>query len=84
LRDPETFGEFRLTYRAGDIVSPQVDAAEPLELELADFCHAIRERVTPRSSAALGLDVVHMTEAVDRSLGNGGAPLELEPVPAAR
>jgi predicted dehydrogenase len=84
VRDPETFGEFRLTYRAGDILSPRVDVTEPLELELADFCHVIRERVTPRSSAALGLDVVHMTEAVDRSLGNGGAPVDLEPVHAAR
>jgi len=84
LRDPETFGEFRLTYRAGDIVSPRVDATEPLELELADFCQAIRNGVAPRSSAALGLDVVQMTEAVDLSLGNGGGPLELEHVLATR
>jgi predicted dehydrogenase len=79
--DPETFGEFRLTYRAGDIVSPRVDVTEPLELELLDFCRAVREGTEPRSSAALGLDVVHMTEAVDRSLGNGGTPLALEARP---
>ena len=30
LRDPETFGEYTLTYRTGDIVSPRVDIAEPL------------------------------------------------------
>jgi predicted dehydrogenase len=78
LRDPETFGEFRLTYRAGDIVSPRVDVTEPLELELVDFCRAVRSGAEPRSSAALGLDVVQMTEAVDRSLSNGGAPLPLE------
>ena len=34
LKDPETFGEYQLTYRAGDIVSPRIDAAEPLSLEL--------------------------------------------------
>jgi len=78
LRDPETFGEFRLTYRAGDIVSPRVDVTEPLELELVDFCRAVRSGAEPRSSAALGLDVVQMTEAVDRSLSNGGGPLALE------
>jgi predicted dehydrogenase len=77
LRDPETFGEFRLTYRAGDIVSPRVDVAEPLELELADFCRAIRAGIEPLSSARLGLDVVQMTEAVDRCLAEGGAPFEL-------
>ena len=30
LPDPETFGEYRLTYRTGDIVSPHVTADEPL------------------------------------------------------
>jgi predicted dehydrogenase len=79
LRDPETFGEFRLTYRAGDIVSPHVDGREPLELELADFCRAIRSGADPRSSAALGFDVVRMTEAVDRSLENDGASFDVEP-----
>ena len=77
LRDPETFGEYRLTYRTGDIVSPRVDATEPLGLELADFCDAIRTGSEPRSSALLGLDVVRMVEAVDRSLAENGAPVEL-------
>jgi predicted dehydrogenase len=77
LRDPETFGEFRLAYRTGDIVSPRVDVTEPLQLELADFCEAIRIGKGPRSSARLGLDVVRITEAVDRSLAEGGAPVEL-------
>src|SRR3954447_13685992 len=27
---PTTYGEYRLAYRAGDVVSPKVDAAEPL------------------------------------------------------
>jgi predicted dehydrogenase len=79
LPDPESFGEFRLTYHTGDIVSPRVDVTEPLELELADFCRAIRTGDEPVSSARLGLDVVRMTEAVDRSLAQRGVPLELEP-----
>ncbi len=67
LKDPETFGEYRLTYRTGDIVSPRLEAAEPLAVEMEDFCTAIREGTTPRSSAELGLDVVRMIEAVDSS-----------------
>ena len=74
LRDPETFGEFRLTYRTGDIVSPRVEVTEPLQLELADFCDAIRTGTEPRSDMQLGLDVVRIIEAVDRSLQEGGAP----------
>ncbi|MFN0153273.1 MAG: Gfo/Idh/MocA family protein [Gaiella sp.] len=77
LKEPETFGEYRLTYRTGDIVSPRIDATEPLAVELKDFCAAIREGSTPRSSALLGLEVVRMIEAVDRSLENGGGRVEL-------
>ena len=73
LRDPETFGEYKLTYRTGDIVSPRVDIAEPLYLEMADFCAAIRGGSIPRSSVDVGLDVVRMVEAVDASLADGGA-----------
>jgi predicted dehydrogenase len=80
LRDPETFGEFRLTYRTGDILSPQVDVTEPLQLELADFCDAILSGREPRSSAQLGLDVIRIAEAVDRSLAQGGVPVTLDGV----
>ncbi|HZR91912.1 MAG TPA: Gfo/Idh/MocA family oxidoreductase [Gaiellaceae bacterium] len=78
LRDPETFGEYRLSYRTGDIVSPRVDAAEPLYLELADFCAAIIDGTTPRSSAEVGVDVVRMIEAVDASLERDSARIRVE------
>ncbi|HSC90583.1 MAG TPA: Gfo/Idh/MocA family oxidoreductase [Gaiellaceae bacterium] len=83
LPDPSNFGEYRLTYRTGDIVSPRLDAVEPLLLELRDFCSAIREGTVPRSSAELGLEVVRMIEAVDLSLASDGARVEVgagEPV----
>jgi predicted dehydrogenase len=75
--DPSTFGEYRLTYRTGDIVSPRVDPVEPLSLELADFCHCIRQGGRPRSSAQLGVDVVRVIEAVDASLEQDGAVVEV-------
>jgi len=78
LKDPETFGEYRLTYRTGDIVSPRIDAAEPLSAELRDFCEAVMSGTTPRSSAAIGLQVVQMIEAADRSHVSGGANIALE------
>jgi predicted dehydrogenase len=83
LKTPATFGEYQLSYRAGDIVSPRIDVAEPLSLELRDFCEMIASGGTPRSSAALGLDVVLTIEAVDRSEKLGGARVaieELEPL----
>jgi protoporphyrinogen oxidase/predicted dehydrogenase len=79
LPDPETFGEYRLSYRTGDIVSPRIDATEPLSLELADFARAITEGGRLASSAEVGLDVVRTVEAVDRSLVEGGAPVAIVP-----
>jgi predicted dehydrogenase/protoporphyrinogen oxidase len=77
LPAPETFGEYQLTYRTGDIVSPRIDATEPLSVELADFARAIRDQKPPLSSAQVGLDVVRTIEAVDRSLLEGGRPVPL-------
>jgi predicted dehydrogenase len=77
LRDPVTFGEHQLSYRTGDIVSPHIQVAEPLYLEMCDFANAIREGTTPRSSAVLGLEVVRVIEAVERSLSVGGRRTEV-------
>jgi predicted dehydrogenase len=75
LPDPEGFGEYRLTYRTGDIVSPRIEVAEPLAVEMADFCAAIRTGAEPRSSAEIGLDVLRMIEAVEYSSSRQGRPV---------
>jgi predicted dehydrogenase len=72
LRPPQSFGEFQLSYRTGDIVSPRVDPVEPLLRELRDFCHGVRGLCQPRSSGAIGLEVVKVIEAVEQSLASGG------------
>ena len=78
LRDPQSYGEFQLSYRTGDIVSPHVQPAEPLQLEMSDFCDAIQNGTTPRSSAELGVEVVRMVEGVDASLAAGGRRIALK------
>ena len=79
IPDPETFGEYQLSYRTGDIVSPRVEATEPLSLELADFAAAMSRRTAPLSSPEMGLDVVRTIEAVERSLTHGGVPVPVLP-----
>jgi predicted dehydrogenase len=83
IPNPETFGEYKLSYRTGDIVSPHVGAAEPLHVELSDFASAIRGGSAPRSSSALGLEVVRIIEAVDDSLRLAGARVTVDDVAAA-
>jgi predicted dehydrogenase len=78
LPDPASFGEYRMSYRTGSIVSPRVEPLEPLLVELDDFCTAIRTGREPRSNAELGLEVVRMIEAVDRSLAADGARVPVD------
>ena len=33
-REPQSFGEYQLSYRSGDMLTPRLDAAEPLRVEL--------------------------------------------------
>jgi predicted dehydrogenase len=84
LPDPASFGEYQLSYRTGDIVSPRVEPVEPIYRQMEDFCRAVRERVEPRSSARLGLEVVETIEAVEMSLMRSGAPTETAALPASR
>jgi predicted dehydrogenase len=75
---PESFGEYQLTYRSGDIVIPRVEPAEPLALELQDFARAILTGSLPVSNAQLGMDVVTTMEAIEASLRRGGEPVLLD------
>lgn len=77
---PANFGEYRLTYRSGDMVAPRVEALEPLGQELRDFASAIREGTTPVSNARLGLEIVLGLEALEKSLHAGGEPVAVRPV----
>lgn len=78
LPDFGSFGEFQLAYRTGDIVSPRIDASEPLALEVADFCAAVLDGTPPRSSLEIGVDVVRSIEAVEESLATGGGAVVLD------
>lgn len=70
--DPETFGQYQLSYRTGNIISPKVESYEPLAAELADFIDAVRSARPLDWAATLGKNVVRIVEAADLSLKNGG------------
>jgi predicted dehydrogenase len=77
-RDPETFGEYHLSYRTGDVLAPKVDTQEPLTLELAEFLEALRAGASMTWNVALAEDVVHLTEAAEESLRRGGVKVPLQ------
>jgi predicted dehydrogenase len=73
LSTPANFGEHQLVYRTGDVVTPRVESAEPLRLELTDFARAIRTGEEPRASLAIGIEIVAVVEQAEASLRAGGA-----------
>jgi predicted dehydrogenase len=82
--NPETFGQYHLSYRTGDIVSPKIEASEPLAVELGEFVGSIRTGDGLRGELALARDVVRVAEAADRSLALGGeavSPAGQRPMP---
>jgi predicted dehydrogenase len=81
FRDPQTFGEFQLSYRMGDIVSPRLESAEPLLLEMLDFCRAVRGLCSPISNGPLGVEIVQVIEAVESSVARGGDRVGVASVP---
>jgi predicted dehydrogenase len=80
---PATFGEYKLTYRSGDMVAPRLEAAEPLGLELADLADAIRTGRPVRSHARLGLEVVRALAAANASLDAYGERVRIVRWPPA-
>ncbi len=64
--DTSSWGEY--IARAGESFSPRISSAEPLRLECEHFVDCIREGRTPRSDGHVGLRVVRVLEALQRSL----------------
>ena len=66
--------EFKILvdYRTGDIHIPQVSTLEALKEMAKDFINAITNKVEPRSSAQLGLEVVKILEKAQESIKQNG------------
>jgi len=76
IKDPETFGEFQLTYRTGGITSPVLDNYEPLQEEVTHFADCILNGTPPMTDACSGIRVVRAIELAEMSLKRGGYPVE--------
>jgi predicted dehydrogenase len=69
----QSIHEMPISYRYGDIVSPQIQFQEPLKLEDQHFIDCIRHRSESLSDGRSGLVVVATLEAIDEAIMTGGA-----------
>ena len=83
-RDPESFGEYQLSYRTGDILSPKLATAEPIAVQLDAFVSATRSGAAEERHMRLSRDVVELIETAEHSMRNGGVRTRLEERAAPR
>jgi len=76
-QDPETFGEYHLSYRTGAITSPKINTYEPLAAQVSDFIDSARRGEPMSWHAEMARDVVGMLDAAERSLNENGAEIML-------
>jgi predicted dehydrogenase len=68
----DTYGDFQMSYRYGDVHIPRIEEPEPLKVECEHFVDCILSGRSPRTDGENGLRVVSILEACERSLRNGG------------
>ena len=64
----ESFGEFQLLLRAGDILIPRLNFVEPLKVECQHFVESIRRGQRPITDGYNGLRVVQVLEAAQQAI----------------
>lgn len=71
------FGEFQLLLRDGDIISPKVEAEEPLRNVCLEYVESIRTGRRPLADGHNGLQVVRAMCAVQQSIEKDGEPVSI-------
>jgi predicted dehydrogenase len=74
---PEDYGEYRMTYRTGDVVAPFVETWEPLRAELEDFIGRVERGDRPDQREATAVAIVAAIEGAQRSVEQRGVPVDL-------
>lgn len=77
------YDEFSYLIRDGDIISPKIDAREPLKVQVVSFFESLALGSRPASDGLVGLSVVEVMRAIDSSLEMQGAPVQVNHIPAA-
>jgi hypothetical protein len=76
----EELYQLLVSYRTGDMWSPQISSKEALLTEIEHFAACIQDGTTPITSGFSGLRVVEMLEKASLSLQQRGHPIEFSPL----
>ncbi len=79
-RSYNSFGEFQMLLRDGDIISPKIEPEEPLRNLCLEFVECIREGKKPLADGVNGMRVVETMCAIQKSIKNNGKPINLKEI----
>jgi predicted dehydrogenase len=79
-QEADSYGEFRLLVRDGDIISPRLAPSEPLRNQVEHFLDCVVHCARPLSDGRLAADNVRTLAAVERSLAHGGLRVPLHDI----
>lgn len=77
ISDGKGVHQLLVSYRSGDMWSPQVEQVEALTEETAYFLQCIMENKKPFNDGVNGLRIVRILEAAERSIRNRGEAVNL-------
>ena len=73
VKTDEEKNQILVDYRVGDIFVPKLNNTEALASVANDFLNSIQECKLPRSSYKIGIDIIKILEASDKSLKHKGS-----------
>ncbi|MDD5559407.1 Gfo/Idh/MocA family oxidoreductase [Candidatus Methylomirabilis sp.] len=74
----DSYGEFQLLAREGDVTIPKIHTEEPLKRQARFFIEAIKTGTATLCSGKCGLAVIRTLEAINESMLRGGSPVAIE------
>ncbi|MGQ9816768.1 MAG: Gfo/Idh/MocA family protein, partial [bacterium] len=78
IRTKEGIYKTLIQYRTGDMYAPKFDTTEPLRLLVREFIDAMKNRTEPLSNGKIGLEVVKILSAAQKSLKHDGRIVNLD------
>jgi predicted dehydrogenase len=75
--NPNNLHQLLVSYRSGDMWSPQVEQVEALRAEAGYFLKCIEENKKPSNDGVAGLRIVRILEAAEKSIRNRGEVIAL-------
>ncbi|MGQ9464190.1 MAG: Gfo/Idh/MocA family protein [bacterium] len=78
IRTKEGIYKTLIQYRTGDMYAPKFDTTEPLRLLVREFIDAMKNRTEPLSNGKIGLEVVKILSAAQKSIEHDGRIVNLD------